>query len=142
MARRSKAREVAVQMLYQVDLNPSVELRAVRDMVDESLDDEELREFAWRLFVGVMEVRSMLDLKIQSVAENWSVKRMAPTDRNVLRLGAFELINTDTPHRVVLDEAIELARVFGSAQSAQFVNGVLDKLVPPEKRKANEASES
>jgi transcription antitermination protein NusB len=136
MARRSKAREVAVQMLYQVDLNPSVELQTVRRMVDEALDDDELQEFAWRLFVGVMEVRPMLDERIQSVAENWSLKRMAPTDRNVLRLGAFELINTNTPHRVVLDEAIELARVFGSAQSAQFVNGVLDKLVPPEKRLA------
>ena len=134
MARRSKAREVAVQMLYQVDLNPSVELQTVRRMVDEALDDDELQEFAWRLFVGVMEVRPMLDERIQSVAENWSLKRMAPTDRNVLRLGAFELINTNTPHRVVLDEAIELARIFGSAQSAQFVNGVLDKLVPPEKR--------
>lgn len=139
MARRSKAREVAVQMLYQVDLNPTVELRSVRAMVDEALDDDhELQEFAWRLFVGVMEVRPMLDQKIQSVAENWSLKRMAPTDRNVLRLGAFELINTDTPHRVVLDEAIELARVFGSAQSAQFVNGLLDKLVPPEKRVAKD----
>ena len=137
MARRSKAREVAVQMLYQVDLNPSVELQTVRHMVDEALeDDEELQEFAWRLFVGVMEVRPMLDERIQGVAENWSLKRMAPTDRNVLRLGAFELISTNTPHRVVLDEAIELARVFGSAQSAQFVNGVLDKLVPPEKRRA------
>jgi N utilization substance protein B len=135
MARRSKAREVAVQMLYQVDLNPSVEIQTVRHMVDEALDDEELREFAWRLFVGVMEVRPLLDERIQSVAENWSLKRMAPTDRNVLRLGAFELISTSTPHRVVLDEAIELARVFGSAQSAQFVNGVLDKLVPPEKRR-------
>jgi N utilization substance protein B len=134
MARRSKAREVAVQMLYQVDLNPSVELQTVRRMVDEALDDDELQEFAWRLFVGVMEVRPMLDERIQSVAENWSLKRMAPTDRNVLRLGAFELISTNTPHRVVLDEAIELARIFGSAQSAQFVNGVLDKLVPPEKR--------
>jgi N utilization substance protein B len=134
MARRSKAREVAVQMLYQLDLNPEVELRAVRAMVDEALDDEDLREFAWRLVVGVREARPLLDAKIQSVTENWSLKRMAPTDRNVLRLGAYELINTGTPHRVVLDEAIELARVFGSAQSAQFVNGILDKLVPPEKR--------
>ncbi|HEX6984345.1 MAG TPA: transcription antitermination factor NusB [Planctomycetaceae bacterium] len=134
MARRSKAREVAVQMLYQIDLNPEADLRAVRGMVEELLPDPELREFAWRLFVGVRENRPLLDAKIQSVAENWSLKRMAPTDRNVLRLGLFELLNTETPHRVVLDEAIELARVFGSAQSAQFVNGILDKLVPPEKR--------
>jgi N utilization substance protein B len=134
MARRSKAREVAVQMLYQIDLNPSVDLRAVRNQVDELLADPDLREFAWRLVVGVRENQPLLDSKIQAVAENWSVKRMAPTDRNVLRLGLYELLNTPTPHRVVLDEAIELARVFGSAQSAQFVNGVLDKLVPAEKR--------
>ncbi|MGC1272898.1 MAG: transcription antitermination factor NusB [Planctomycetaceae bacterium] len=134
MARRSKAREVAVQMLYQIDLNTEADLRHIRSMVEESLPDEELRDFAWRLFVGVRENRPLLDAKIQAVAENWSLKRMAPTDRNVMRLGLYELLNTDTPHRVVLDEAIELARVFGSAQSAQFVNGILDKLVPAEKR--------
>jgi len=134
MARRSKAREVAVQMLYQVDLNPEIDPRSVRAMVDEALEDPDLREFAWRLFVGVREARPMLDSKIQAVAENWSLKRMAPTDRNVMRLGLFELLSTETPHRVVLDEAIELARVFGSSQSAQFVNGILDKLVPAEKR--------
>ena len=134
MARRSKSREVAVQMLYQMDLNPEVKLPTVRKMVAEAIEDPDLQDFAWRLFVGVMEVRQMLDEKIQSVAANWSLKRMAPTDRNVLRLGLFELLHTDTPHRVILDESIELARVFGSAQSPQFVNGILDKLVPAEKR--------
>lgn len=134
MARRSKAREIAVQMLYQIDLNPEADLRQIRSMVEDAVLDEALRDFAWRLFVGVREHRPLIDAKIQAVAENWSLKRMAPTDRNVLRLGTYELINTDTPHRVVLDEAIELARVFGSAQSAQFVNGILDKLVPAEKR--------
>lgn len=141
MSRRSKAREVAVQMLYQIDLNPEADLRSLRSMlIEELLPDKEqrdqsaLREFAWRLFVGVREHRPMLDAKIQSVAANWSLKRMAPTDRNVLRLGLYELMNTETPHRVVLDEAIELARVFGSSQSAHFVNGILDKLVPEEKR--------
>src|SRR5690606_33558295 len=98
MARRSKAREVAVQMLYQVDLNPEVDLRTIRGMIDDVLGEPDLQEFAWRLFVGVMEVRPMLDERIQGIAENWSLKRMAPTDRNVLRLGAFELLNTDTPH--------------------------------------------
>jgi N utilization substance protein B len=134
MARRSKAREVAVQMLYQIDLNPEADLRSVRAMIQELLPEEDLQEFAWRLFVGVREHRALLDAKIEAIAENWSLKRMAPTDRNVLRLGLYELINTQTPHRVVLDEAIELARVFGSAQSAHFVNGILDKLVPPDRR--------
>lgn len=134
MSRRSKAREVAVQMLYQRDLNPAVSLETVREMVTAQIESPDLRDFAWSLFVGVMEARPRLDEQIERVAANWSLKRMAPTDRNVLRLGLYELLHTDTPHRVVLDEAVELARVFGSAQSPQFVNGVLDKLVPESKR--------
>jgi N utilization substance protein B len=88
-----------------------------------------LADFCWQLFAGVMEARGLLDGKIESVAENWTLKRMAPTDRNVLRLGSFELLFTPTPHKVVIDEAIELARKFGTSQSAQFVNGILDKFL-------------
>ena len=136
MARRSKAREVALQMLYQVDLNPDVDGHAVREMIAERLREEPLREFAWTLFAGVMECRAVLDERIQEVAANWSLERMAVTDRNCLRLGAFELLYTDTPHRVLIDEALELAKKFGNKQSAPFVNGVLDQLVPEEKRAA------
>lgn len=136
MARRSKAREVALQMLFQVDLNPDVDAKAVAGMIGERLSNPELRELAWVLFSGVREYRALLDEKIESVAENWKLSRMAATDRNCLRLGAFELLQTSTPHRVVIDEALDLARKFGNAQSASFVNGILDKLVPPEKRAA------
>jgi transcription antitermination protein NusB len=135
MARRTKAREVVVQMLYLRDLNPDVAAEDVRALLDDQIRGRELREFAWRLFVGVMEWRPQLDDRIQAAAENWALARMAPTDRNVLRLGAYELLNTDTPHRVVLDEAIELAKRFGAEQSPQFVNGVLDRLVPAERRR-------
>jgi transcription antitermination protein NusB len=135
MARRTKAREVAVQMLYLRDLNPDVSVEDVRALLDDQLRSRDLREFAWRLFVGVMEWRSQLDDRIQAAAENWALARMAPTDRNVLRLGAYELLNTDTPPGVVIDEAIELAKRFGAAQSPQFVNGVLDRLVPEERRR-------
>ncbi len=134
MARRSKAREVALQMLFQVDLNPDVDAQMVAGMIGERLPDAALREFAWVLFSGVREYHAMLDEKIEAVAENWKLSRMAATDRNCLRLGAFELLQTGTPHRVVIDEALDLARKFGSDQSASFVNGILDKLVPPEKR--------
>jgi transcription antitermination protein NusB len=134
MARRSKARELALQMLYQVDLNPDIDGRTVRQMIDERLRDEDLRQFTWSLFAGVMECRAELDERIQAIADNWKLYRMAATDRNCLRIGAFELLHTDTPHRVVIDEALELAKKFGSAQSSQFVNGILDQLVPPEKR--------
>ncbi len=66
---------------------------------------------------------------IEQAAENWSLNRMAATDRNILRLGAYEILHTDTPDRVAIDEAVELAKRFGSAQSAQFVNGILDQLM-------------
>jgi N utilization substance protein B len=137
MTRRSKAREVVLQMLYQIDVNPDVAAPAVREMIYDELPEEELRSFAWSLFVGVRENRGALDARISAAAENWTLARMAPTDRNALRLGAFELLFTDTPHRVVIDETIELARRFGTAQSPQFVNGILDRLIPPEKRRAD-----
>ena len=66
---------------------------------------------------------------LEQTAANWSLKRMAATDRNVLRLAAYELLHSDTPARVAIDEAVELAKRFGSAQSAQFVNGILDKVM-------------
>ena len=134
MSRRTKAREVALQMLYQLDLNPDVKGPTVRLMIAEQIPEEDLRTFTWQLFAGVMEWRPILDGRIEGVAENWTLARMSATDRNVLRIGAFELLYTDTPHRVAIDEAIELARKFGTAQSAQFVNGLLDRLVPEDKR--------
>ncbi len=134
MARRTKARELALQMLYLVDMNRDIDGAMVGRMIGERLEEDDLREFASRLFFGTMEMRDDLDRRIQEVAHNWKLSRMAVTDRNVLRLGTFELLHVDTPHRVVIDEALELARKFGTDQSAQFVNGVLDQLVPPERR--------
>lgn len=138
MARRSKAREVALQMLYQRDLNPDVDAKSVRAMINEQLPDETSRNFCWSLFVGVMEWRNHLDSRIQEFAQNWTVARMPPTDRNILRLGSYELLFTETPPRVVIDEAVELAKRYGTAQSSQFVNGILDKLIPADRRDRKE----
>ena len=88
-----------------------------------------LVEFSRLLIDGVTARRAELDEKIAAAAENWSVPRMAATDRNLLRLGCYEIDYTDTPVKVVIDEAVELAKRFGGAQSAQFVNGILDKLM-------------
>ena len=129
-SRRSRARETALQMLYQQDLNPDMPADTVRELIVERLNDESLARFAWSLFGGVMESRQVLDTKIEAAARNWSLKRMAPTDRNVLRLGAFELLYTDTPPKVIIDECLELAKRYGSAQSSPFVNGILDRLIP------------
>ena len=93
-----------------------------------------LLEFSRLLIQGVAGNRAELDQKIAAAAENWSVPRMAATDRNLLRLGAYEIYFTDTPVKVVIDEAVELAKRFGGAQSAQFVNGILDKLMHQKER--------
>lgn len=129
MANRSRAREVALQALYQEDLNPRDSRDQVMPLLEKRLKDPELREFAISLVLGVLRNRQELDALIATKADNWSVSRMAATDRNVIRLGAYELRYTDTPPRVALDEAVELAKRFGSANSSQFVNGILDKLI-------------
>lgn len=127
-------------MLYQQDLNPDMDFHTVRTQIRERLPDDDLYEFAWHLFIGAMEHRLELDARIEAIAQNWSLKRMAPTDRNALRMGAYELIYTPTPPRVIIDEALELAKLFGSAQSAQFVNGILDRLIPPDRREEMNAA--
>jgi len=130
MARRSRARETALQLLYRQDLNPAGNLESAGEFIEERLEDQALRDFCWKLFTGALEWRNVIDTRIEEVAANWSLRRMAPTDRNVLRLGAFELLYTDTPNRVVIDESLEMAKKFGNAQSSQFVNGILDQLMP------------
>jgi transcription antitermination protein NusB len=141
MASRSRAREVALQLLYRQDLNPTDNIETAEDFVAERLKDPELRTFCWRLFTGTTEWRKMIDERIEEVAANWSLHRMAPTDRNVLRLGGYELLYTETPNRVVVDESIELAKKFGDAQSPQFVNGILDKLMPDADSRQDNVSE-
>ncbi len=134
MMRRSRAREVALQMLFQWDLNPEVDLNDVHEMIQEWLPDHKTAEFAWLLVRQVQKMRKELDERIEQIAQNWTLKRMSPVDRNILRLGACELLTCDTPYQVVIDEAVELAKRYGAEQSPQFVNGILDRLVPPERR--------
>jgi transcription antitermination protein NusB len=129
MAQRSQAREVALQVLYQDDLNPKCNPAVGDEMINQRLDSPNLVEFARELVAGVRRNRSQLDQVIEQVAKNWSLDRMAPTDRNAIRLGAFEILHTDTPDRVAIDEAVELAKRFGSAQSGPFINGILDQIM-------------
>ena len=130
MASRSRAREVAVQALFQEDLNPRDSQDQLAPFIKARLKDESLREFATYLVLGVLRNQGELDTLLSAKANNWSIDRMAATDRAVLRLGAFEIRYDDTPDHVAIDEAVELAKRFGSANSSQFVNGILDKLLP------------
>ena len=129
-SRRSLAREVALQLLYQQELNPGGSADTLQAFLAEHIEEDELRAFALSLVLGVGRNREELDKQLEEKAENWSLERMAATDRNVLRLGLFELQYAETPGPVAIDEAVELAKKFGSAQSAGFVNGILDKFLP------------
>ncbi len=96
------------------------------------LGDRELVEFSQSLIAGVRRNRAELDDVLGKTAANWGLERMAATDRNILRIGAFEILYSDTPGRVAINEALELAKRFGTANSSQFVNGILDKLLKKE----------
>jgi transcription antitermination protein NusB len=130
MTRRSRAREVALQLLFQRDANAGVDRAALERFARDRLGNAGLEAFCLGLYDGVVQHLTEIDARIAAVAQNWRLPRMAIVDRNVLRLGAYELLFAaePTPVPVALDEAIELARRFGSADSPGFVNGVLDKL--------------
>jgi N utilization substance protein B len=129
MTRRSRAREVALQLLFQHDFNPNVPRPAVEQLAQDRLRDPDLKTFCLSLYDGVLAHREDIDRRLAEAAENWRLPRMAAVDRNVLRLGAHEVLFTpETPPEVAINEAIELARRYGSADSPAFVNGVLDRL--------------
>lgn len=134
MSRRSRARAIALQVLFQDDLNPGHNPAETDAFLQRRLRSGELTEFARSLVAGVRRNRQELDGLLGKTADNWGLERMAATDRNVLRLGAFELLYTDTPGPVVIDEAVDLAKRYGSSHSSQFVNGILDKLLTLHRR--------
>ena len=114
-------------MLFQLDLTGS----SVADVFEEFWKDqsveEDLRAFAEQLVHGVLEHRTFLDGVVTASAEHWRIDRMAVVDRNVLRMGVYELVfEVDTPAVVVIDESIEVAKKFGSVESGSFINGILD----------------
>ncbi len=132
MTRRSRAREVALQLLFQRDLNQQIDRALIERFVRDRLRDDNLITFCLGLYDGVIAQQADIDRRLTEAAENWRLVRMAAVDRNVLRLGAYELLHTpETPPNVALDEAITLARRYGSADSPAFVNGVLDRLRQP-----------
>ncbi len=142
MTRRSRAREIALQVLYEDDVNLRISPSVGEDFIRRRLRVPELVEFARELVAGVRRHREHIDRLIEQTAANWSLERMAVVDRNVLRLGAYEIAYSDTPDRVAVNEAINLAKRYGTGQSAQFVNGILDRLMHERAHSASQASGS
>ena len=131
MTRRSRGREVALQVLYQIEQNPGIPAAEVRQFIDRRLlGDKKLVEFTQDLVAGVRENQPKIDGMITEVAENWRLDRMAAIDRNILRLGAYEmLLRPEVPAKVAINEALELAKRYSTAQSSRFVNGILDRVL-------------
>ncbi len=127
--RRTRARERALQALYQIDVAAAG--------IDEALasfwrsfepTEREVQELAEQLVRGVAVDRQEVDDRIEGVSTNWRLDRMAKVDRNVLRLAVWELVKGDAPVKVVINEAIELGKKYGAESTGAFVNGVLDKI--------------
>jgi N utilization substance protein B len=138
MSRRSRAREIALQALYQRDQNKSMSQEDALNFLARRLADPDLLALGKSLFLGVSQYVKEIDQRLSEVADNWSVERMAVVDRNVLRLGIFELYHgPELPFKIVLDEAIELAKRYGSEESPAFVNGILDKIAKEKNKTEN-----
>jgi N utilization substance protein B len=129
MGARSSGRESALQMLFAMEAGGGSAERVIAAYWRETPGEAEGRDYADRTVRGVAGALHKVDESIRKASTNWRLERMARVDRNVLRLGAFELIESrDIPRAVILDEAVELAKRFGSEESGAFVNGVLDRL--------------
>jgi transcription antitermination protein NusB len=127
MASRRKARELALQMLFQWELGQHTPQHVIATFLRSQRTDPEEEGFARSLFEGTVSEVESLNRMIQERAEHWRLERMAAVDRNVIRLALYELLHYgETPPAVVINEALELARRFSTADSVDFVNGVLD----------------
>lgn len=128
---RRKARECALQMLFASDVVADPAYFATADYwkeLGEATVEEKTREFADNLVNGTLKNLAVIDDRIRTRAEHWRIERMAIVDRNILRLSVYEFLFEDTPHTVVINEALEIARRFSSFEATQFINGILDAI--------------
>lgn len=130
MRKRTQARECTLKILYQSEITrKSIVDTAVQYWDDYEKKDEGIKKFSARLTDGIGRSVDDIDKKISEYAANWQLTRMAIIDRNVLRIGVFELVYaTDIPPKVTINECVELAKKYGDVESSKFVNGILDKI--------------
>lgn len=136
MRRRTRARELALQALYQIEIQMGGRATPDKEILEDALrfcveraEDQEVAQFAVQLVEGSCKTKTQIDEKITSVVENWELPRMATIDRCILRLSVYELLyRKDIPPKVSINEAIELAKKYSTANSGTFVNGILDRV--------------
>jgi N utilization substance protein B len=126
---RRHAREAALRILYQAEVNGEPIDDATEQIVPTLAEDENLRAYVVEIVAAVDDRREEIDARLRAASTNWSLERMATVDRNVLRLGVAELlVRPDVDARVVIDEAVSIAEIYGTDDSGRFVNGILDRL--------------
>lgn len=134
MRARSKARDIALCLLYQIEIVGIEPQEVFLSDLAKSVKNPLIIDFFSQLVKGVVSQKEKIDSLIKKYAQNWEIKRMAVIDRNILRLSVFELFFLkDIPPKVSINEAIELAKRYGDLDSARFVNGILDKIYKSEK---------
>lgn len=130
MGARRKARELALQMLFQHDMSGNAPDMILSTFEDLQKSKANTKEFAIKIFRGTVDHLAEIDDMIQAQAENWRLSRMAVVDRNIIRMSVYEFLHeNDTPKLVIIDEAIEIAKKFGTQKSSQFINGILDGIL-------------
>lgn len=134
MRRRTKAREAAMQFLYQVDLRSDDALHGLDEFLDQAraeglLANDDAKTFCRRIIEGTRNHVAEIDTILRKVARNWGLERMAVVDRNILRMATWEMLySRDVPAKVAINEAIELGKRYSTANSGAFVNGILDRI--------------
>lgn len=126
---RRQSREIALQILFQNEFAPKISPSEFMSVFEQSFDRETL-DYANDLIEGVLEHKPAIDTKIQSASRHWKVERMGGVDRNVLRVAVFEMKFMPEPLKsnIIINEAVDIAKRFGTAESGAFVNGVLDQV--------------
>lgn len=141
MTTRRRAREIVLQVLFEEDLHPMRDEQIAMDFLFKRLSyNDSLIDFAKELLVGVRAHRAEIDKLLSKYSANWSIKRMATSDRNVMRIAAYEMLYGETPGRVAINEAIDIAKRYGSLNSGAFVNGILDRMFKDHKAADTEAT--
>ncbi len=129
MRKRTKARELALQILYQVNITGDEAANSLNNFWKEHRASPQIREFTAKLVTGTLANLAQIDQAITKCAKNWQIKRMAVVERNILRMACCELLfMEDIPVKVSINEAIDIAKKFSTPQSGKFVNGILDKI--------------
>jgi transcription antitermination protein NusB len=128
--KRRKAREYALQILFQIDFtDKKIDRKNLDEFWSDKKENREVRKFADELITGVLENLDETDIRIEKVTENWVLKRMAAVDRNILRIAGYEILyRKDIPSAVTINEALEIAKKYSTSEAASFLNGILDRL--------------